>query len=80
MLSLLQPGAFISKPFAFPTLGAKIEELMNGKLARSNAGVPADTRSLPLQPEHDSLFSTAPRGCHAREAARLAKNDMATTV
>lgn len=50
--SLLRPGAFIEKPFSFPTLKAKVEELMNGKLARSKAGAPPETRSLPLQPEH----------------------------
>ncbi|HUG11481.1 MAG TPA: response regulator [Opitutaceae bacterium] len=50
--SLLEPGAFIEKPFAFPVLRAKVEELMNGKLARAKRGAPADTRPLPLQPEH----------------------------
>lgn len=51
--TLLQPGAFIEKPFAFPVLRAKVEELMNGKLARHNVGAPADCSALPLQPEHD---------------------------
>jgi two-component system, OmpR family, response regulator MprA len=78
--SLLQPGAFIEKPFTFPILRAKIEELMNGRLARSNAGVPADTRILPLQPEHDSHFSGATRGPSTNGTAPLAKNDTATTV
>ena len=57
-----------------------VEELMNGKLARPKAGVPADARILPLQPKHDSHFSGATRGNHSRDAAPLARNGIAATV
>jgi len=59
--SLLQPGAFIEKPFAFPVLRAKVEELMNGKLARHNGGAPTDGSTLPVQPQqsfHRSVVTT----------------------
>jgi DNA-binding response OmpR family regulator len=52
--SLLRPGAFIEKPFSFPTLKAEVEQLTNGKLARFKNGARVDTQTLPLQPEHGS--------------------------
>ena len=60
--SLLEPGAFIEKPFAFPVLRAKVAELMNGKLARASAVAPADTQLLPLQPEHSLNLKRAIAG------------------
>lgn len=67
--SLLRPGAFIEKPFSFPTLRAKVEELMNGKLARSKANIPADNRALPLQPGHDSNRRGDPGVFHSQSGA-----------
>jgi DNA-binding response OmpR family regulator len=49
---LLEPGAFIEKPFAFPVLRPKVEELMNGKPANGGGSAPAELQQLPLQPEH----------------------------
>ena len=51
-LDLVQPGAFISKPFAFPVLQAKVAELMNGRMPGTNGGAPVDPHVFPLQPEH----------------------------
>lgn len=50
--SLLEPGAFIEKPFAFPALREKVVELMNGKLTRANGSAPTHGGIMPLQPEH----------------------------
>jgi DNA-binding response OmpR family regulator len=52
VVALLQPGAFIAKPFSFPVLRAKIAELMNVGLGGSNPGIHAADPVLPLQPEH----------------------------
>lgn len=78
--SLLRPGAFIEKPFSFPTLREKVEELLNGKSIRSATGVPAEARTLPLQPEHGSQFSAATHGHRIRKTAHPPANDTATTA
>jgi len=66
--SLLEPGAFIEKPFAFPVLRAKVAELMNGNVERAGGRAQADAQPLPLQPEHSLRFNGAIAGIPQTEA------------
>lgn len=78
--SLLKPGAFIGKPFAFPILRAKIEELMRWKQDDQSVDLPVDSTSLPLQPEHKFRFGGAARGHPGRDVPATERDDTATTA
>jgi hypothetical protein len=60
--SLLEPGAFIEKPFAFSLLRAKVEELMNGRLAEVRHGGSVPMSSDQILPRNGANAGHLPTG------------------
>jgi len=78
--ALLQPGAFIEKPFAFPTLLGMVKELVGDKRAGSTDGAPGDGLILPLQPGHSSRHNGESAKIPAVEPISLGTTDSGKTA